>query len=87
MFKKVNWYYFYFSLLLLTGCSQPSPEPFKWEYTIQTINDDAFKESMNTLGKDGWEMVFARRASDGASYGAKFSYEVIFKRVKIEKEK
>lgn len=59
----------------------PAPTPIpQWEYTIESIPDLGFGTAMNNLGKQGWEMVFARRASSGASYNAEFSYEVIFKR-------
>ena len=34
---------------------------------------------MSALGEDGWELVFARRASDG---GDAMMYEVILKRAK-----
>jgi hypothetical protein len=52
----------------------------QWEYTIQSISDLSFSSDMNNLGKQGWEMVFARRATSGPSYDTEFNYEAIFKR-------
>jgi len=54
----------------------------QWEYKIVAIPDAVFEVAMNKLGEDGWELVFARRASDGSSYSPQFSYEVIVKRPK-----
>ena len=55
----------------------------KWEYKIEAVNDLTFTTDINKLGEDGWELVFARRASAGSiDTGVKteFSYEMIFKR-------
>lgn len=51
-----------------------------YEYKIDSVPDLAFTESMNRMGSEGWELVFARRAKDSGSDD--FSYECIFKRVK-----
>ncbi len=59
---------------------RPAPEIPRWEYTVQAIPDDQLPETINALGSQGWEAVSARRASDGAEYKPKFSYEIIFKR-------
>jgi hypothetical protein len=48
-----------------------------WEYKLTNINDHSFDVEMNTLGGQGWELVFARRAQ---SPGGLFNYEVILKR-------
>lgn len=50
----------------------------RWEYTIESVPDLTFSQTMDALGKQGWELVFARRAQDSLS--DKFSYECIFKR-------
>lgn len=66
-----------FVTILLSGCGQP-----KWEYLIESIPDASFSKTMDTHGENGWEMISARRASDGKTYEPTFSYEVIFKRQK-----
>ena len=50
----------------------------RWEYRIESPDDYSFDTAMNELGEDGWELVFARRATNRFSDGA--SYEMIFKR-------
>jgi hypothetical protein len=54
----------------------------EWEYRVESIPDRSFDQRINAMGKDGWELVFARRASDGADYSPVFSYEMILKRPK-----
>jgi hypothetical protein len=54
--------------------------PIQWEYKIESLPDRSFDQRINAMGKDGWELVFARRASDGSDYSPTFSYEMIFKR-------
>ena len=56
--------------------------PQQWEYIIVSVPDDSFTKDMNQYGDAGWELVFARRASDGDTYMPTFSYEMIFKRPK-----
>ena len=56
--------------------------PVLWEYRIESVPDASFDSRINAMGKDGWELVFARRASDGSDYSPTFSYEMIFKRPK-----
>jgi hypothetical protein len=51
-----------------------------WEYTVVTVPDESFTRQMDALGSDGWELVSARRASDGSTYSPTFSYEMILKR-------
>ena len=50
-----------------------------WEYAIQDVPDDGFTQKMNDLGNQGWELVSARRASNGTD-SPTLSYKVIFKR-------
>lgn len=51
-----------------------------WEYQIESVPDLSFAETMDELGSEGWELVFARRAQN--SITDDFSYECIFKRKK-----
>lgn len=50
----------------------------KWEYSVESPMDAFFISSMNGYGKDGWELVSARRASGPLGP----SYECILKRKK-----
>lgn len=50
----------------------------RWEYRIESPNDLLLSGELNELGADGWELVFARRASSSLTDG--FAYEMIFKR-------
>ena len=34
----------------------------QWEYLIQSVPDLQFTDMMTLYGRDGWELVFARRA-------------------------
>jgi hypothetical protein len=54
-----------------------APRPTQWQYTIESIPDLRFDAAIGALGKEGWELVFARRAQDSAQ---NFAYECIFKR-------
>jgi GYF domain 2 len=49
----------------------------QFEYKIESPDDRAFTRTLDRWGKDGWELVFARRAS-GSDH--EMSYEVILKR-------
>lgn len=51
----------------------------KWEYRIESPSDYTIKTMMDIYGADGWELVTARRASDGSKT---MSYECIMKRRK-----
>jgi len=51
----------------------------QWEYKIESPSDSLVLESLDNWGEDGWELVFARRAT--SSYSDP-SYEMIFRRPK-----
>ncbi len=54
-------------------------EPTRWEYTLESPSDVILQPSLERLGNNGWELVFARRASSELGSA---SYEMIFKRPK-----
>jgi DNA-directed RNA polymerase subunit RPC12/RpoP len=56
-----------------------TPTP-KWEYKIFAPSDSFFEKQMNKLGDEGWELVFARRAT--SNLGDSPLYELILKRPK-----
>jgi hypothetical protein len=69
-------------ILLLIAIGAPflrmlKPVP-KWEYKIEAPMDAMFDTLMNSEGRQGWDLVTARRAT--GALGA--SYECIFKRPK-----
>lgn len=74
---------FIFGIIFWNGYKDPPRE--KWEYKIEAIQDETFDGDINTLGNQGWELVFARRASNGNKSGRDFSYEIIFKKKIISK--
>lgn len=55
-----------------------SRKPRQWEYRIEAPDDYRFDTRMAEYGRDGWELVAARRASSGGV----MAYEMIFKRPK-----
>jgi hypothetical protein len=59
-----------------------STQPIQYEYRVESPSDYSFQSDMNSYGKDGWQLVFARRASSGSGYSATFGYEVILMRKK-----
>lgn len=71
-------------LLLLQTCLSVyvvavgmKPARGAWEYRVAAVSDESFDDTMSKAGAIGWEVVSARRASNG---GDKFSYEMIFRR-------
>lgn len=66
-----------------TFAPRPPKPATQWEYRIQAIPDEHFEDSINKLGAQGWDLVFARRASNVEGDAATFSYEVIFKRLRV----
>ncbi len=70
-------------ILLLAALGFPLFEFFKpakkWEYLTEFSQDVFFETTVDRHGDNGWELVFARRASDSSD---KFGYECIFKRPK-----
>ena len=75
------------NLLSLLVLFQLLPHPTtvasqQWEYMIESVPDLSWDEGMNKLGNQGWELVFARRASGSDE---RMNYEMIFKRPKVGK--
>ena len=55
----------------------PKPEPVRYEYTVATPNDFFLETELNKMGRQGWQVVFARRAMDALNIA---SYEMILMR-------
>lgn len=60
--------------------SSPPPALAKWEYMIASPPDQEFDERMAGYGREGWELVSARRATSGSGEYSSAGYEMIFKR-------
>ena len=72
--------------MLLPVLLREEPKPLQlplWEYRIESIPDLNFESQMALLGGQGWELVFARRATDSRD---KALYEMIFKRPYYQKQ-
>jgi len=67
-------------VLIINSFAGQKVQPVGYEYRIESIPDLTFEESMDELGEEGWELVFARRAQN--SITDEFSYECIFKKAK-----
>ena len=57
----------------------------RWEYKIAAVPDEIFETEIARMGNEGWEMVFARRATSETgdpttAQKPRMSYEMIFKR-------
>ncbi|MBN3898340.1 MAG: hypothetical protein HWQ41_24620 [Nostoc sp. NOS(2021)] len=64
---------------------EQQPKTVEWEYRIESFEDTTFDTSINQLGEDKWELVFARRALAGEDSSSRGIYECIFRRAKIKK--
>jgi hypothetical protein len=56
----------------------------RYEYMVKDVHDENLNNTLDSLGNKGWELIFARRASEEIS-GANTQlpiYEMIFKRKK-----
>ena len=70
-------------MLFVQGFQRPTTlAAQQWEYRIESVPDLGWDAGMSKLGDEGWELVFARRASGSDE---KMSYEMIFKRAKLSK--
>ena len=49
----------------------------KWEYKVSSPSDYSLDRELKELGWEGWELVFARRASSDTGGAV---YEMIFRR-------
>ena len=63
----------------LFGLTSTKTSTTQWEYTVDSPSDGTLEMAFERLGNQGWELVFARRAT--SEYGSA-SYEMIFKRPK-----
>lgn len=64
----------------LFGLTSTKTSTTTWEYKLESPSDITFESEMQRFGSDGWELVFARRAT--SEYSSTASYEMIFKRPK-----
>ena len=65
---------------LLAVLTFQAVRPEKYSYAIVAPRDQSFAAEMKKAGEMGYEVVSARRASDGKSPNPTMSYEIILKR-------
>jgi hypothetical protein len=64
-------------LLKVELVPSPKPEPVRYEYKVAAPNDLFLEKELNEQGRQGWQVVFARRAMDVLNIA---SYEMILMR-------
>jgi len=64
-------------LLKVEILPSPKPEPVRFEYSVAAPNDIFLETELNKMGRQGWQVVFARRAMDSLNMA---SYEMIMMR-------
>jgi hypothetical protein len=69
------------AIFLLSGWTAFSQRT-TWEYKIVAPSDLTIDTRINALGKDGWELVSARRATSSLGGESTAAYEMIFRRRK-----
>jgi len=69
-----------FLLVFIAWKAIEAQKPPRFQFMVAAPTDSTFSLEMNELGREGWEIVSARRASSGEGYARSFSYEVILKR-------
>jgi hypothetical protein len=52
----------------------------RWAYAIVSPTDEDLGSKLQQMGLEGYELIAARRASDGDTHNPTFRYEMIFKR-------
>lgn len=67
-------------VLLAAPILAPERTAPQWEYRIEDIHDVDLETTLDKHGGGGWELVFARRATEGKGTDSTPLYEVIFKR-------
>lgn len=70
------------ALLLAAPILAPDRTGPRFEYRIEDIKDVELDQDLDKYGGGGWELVFARRATEGKGADASPLYEVIMKRPK-----
>jgi hypothetical protein len=63
----------------LFGLTSTKASTTQWDYVISPVHDGLFDVTMKRLGDNGWELIFARRATSNGTP----IYEMIFKRPKL----
>lgn len=51
----------------------------RWQYLSGSVADDSLKARLEELGKQGWELVWARHAASGRPENPQGYFELIFK--------
>ena len=64
--------------LLAYNTFGPQGANAQYEYRIEYFKDSSTESGLETLGREGWEVVSARRAS--SSYSDDYGYEFILKK-------
>ena len=71
-----------FLVIFVLTQEKPKEVQTSYEYKIISPDDLSLEKELDKSGADGWQVVFARRATSGSGYYSTAAYEMILMRKK-----